>query len=265
MNPRHPARIAARAFTLLETLVIMAIIGVLTALLLPVLAQTRDRAKEAVCLDHFHQIGIGFKMYQGDNQGRYPLGGTLITSPGALIPRGTDRDRMWSFNTALGGADGASGTPMLPPANARPLSRYVPTPETFRCPADGGINFTARDGPKWSSSWQRYGCSYRYNAGGWGEGPSYRTRVSNKSEEWVQEASRFVLVYEPPAKAETWNNEPFYVRWHRAHPATTDYGKPAGPLISPILFADDHAAILDFTKEVYRHPNDRQVIWYHPE
>lgn len=78
----------------MELLVVLVVIGILAVLSAPALGRTRDRAKEAICLNNFRQSGIGMKLYQSDNQGRYPLGGTLIANPGAVIPRSTPREQL---------------------------------------------------------------------------------------------------------------------------------------------------------------------------
>ena len=57
------------AFSLIESLVFLAIIGILVALLLPTLARSRARARAAVCANQMKQWGMAFRMYADDNQG----------------------------------------------------------------------------------------------------------------------------------------------------------------------------------------------------
>jgi prepilin-type N-terminal cleavage/methylation domain-containing protein len=54
------------AFTLIELLVVIAIIAILAAILLPVLSEARERAREAQCLSNKKQMGLGWVMYSND-------------------------------------------------------------------------------------------------------------------------------------------------------------------------------------------------------
>ena len=58
-------------FTLVELLVVVAIICLLAGLLLPVLAKAKAGAQNTVCKNHLSQIGRAMTMYASDNN-RYP-------------------------------------------------------------------------------------------------------------------------------------------------------------------------------------------------
>lgn len=59
-------------FTLLELLVVMAIIGILFSILLPSLSRARGEAFKKVCLSNLKQIGILNALYVSDSDGRLP-------------------------------------------------------------------------------------------------------------------------------------------------------------------------------------------------
>ena len=60
-------------FTLIEILVVVAIIGLLISILLPSLKAAREQSKRAVCLSNEHQMGIGFGMYAAEFRQYLPL------------------------------------------------------------------------------------------------------------------------------------------------------------------------------------------------
>jgi prepilin-type N-terminal cleavage/methylation domain-containing protein/prepilin-type processing-associated H-X9-DG protein len=67
--PRAPLKSrCARAFTLVELLVVIAVIAILAALLLPVLAKSKSQARITVCLNNKRQLALAWLMYAQDSR-----------------------------------------------------------------------------------------------------------------------------------------------------------------------------------------------------
>jgi prepilin-type N-terminal cleavage/methylation domain-containing protein len=84
----------ANGFTLIELLVVIAIIAILAALLLPALANAKEKAKRTTCVNHLRQIGIGLSLYAGDNGEKVPP---------CQWPEAMNTDSDWSYNAYDGG------------------------------------------------------------------------------------------------------------------------------------------------------------------
>jgi len=56
----------SRAFTLIELLIVIAIIAILAAILFPVFARAREKARQAACLSNLRQVGLATLMYAQD-------------------------------------------------------------------------------------------------------------------------------------------------------------------------------------------------------
>jgi prepilin-type N-terminal cleavage/methylation domain-containing protein/prepilin-type processing-associated H-X9-DG protein len=62
-----------KGFTLIELLCVIAIIGVLASLLLPVVNQGRARAKRIGCTSNLRQMGVSFQSFAHDHNGQFPM------------------------------------------------------------------------------------------------------------------------------------------------------------------------------------------------
>ena len=84
------------AFTLVEVLVVISVIGILAALLLPVLGKAKERGRATACLSNLRQLGIGLQLYVQDNENRLPvmydapfptnIASTNLTVEAVLVP-----------------------------------------------------------------------------------------------------------------------------------------------------------------------------------
>lgn len=63
------------AFTLVELLVVMAIIALLAALVLPALAGSKEKSRSIQCLNNLRQWGLAYRLYADDNNDYLPRRG----------------------------------------------------------------------------------------------------------------------------------------------------------------------------------------------
>jgi len=72
-------RHSCRGFTLIEVLVVIAVIALLIGLLLPALARSREVGRSAVCLSNLRQGAISCRQYADENKGKSPAIGQPYT------------------------------------------------------------------------------------------------------------------------------------------------------------------------------------------
>lgn len=89
MTIRMEAR-RALAFTVLEMLVVAALVALLASLLLPSLGRARTQASNAACVNNLRQLGTAVRVYADDHEDRLPSAEILPTQPidpGNPLPR----------------------------------------------------------------------------------------------------------------------------------------------------------------------------------
>lgn len=122
-------------FTLVEVLVVVAIIGLLIAILIPSLAAARAQSRLVVCQSNLHQIGLGITAYAGEHR-VIPFGPTvdLLFSPFLEPNDGTmATNQIWTGPQVVQPDDAVKPQRM---ALGLLLSRSSMWPEMMYCPGD---------------------------------------------------------------------------------------------------------------------------------
>ena len=96
------------AFTLVELLVVIAVIAILAALLLPAFAEAKASAKSAACKSNLRQIGLALMMYV-EEQRKYP--GAMMHETGLHFVPGTPgwREQLAPYLARKSPQDDSSG------------------------------------------------------------------------------------------------------------------------------------------------------------
>jgi prepilin-type N-terminal cleavage/methylation domain-containing protein/prepilin-type processing-associated H-X9-DG protein len=115
------------AFTVIELLVVMAIIALLAALLLPVLSRAKATAQGVQCASNIRQLITAWSMYYHDNEDQLPCNSDGQNGMGFFTN--------WVAGTMSSPQD-ATNSQMLVDQQESALARYVTVPEIYKCPGD---------------------------------------------------------------------------------------------------------------------------------
>jgi len=228
---RIPCSLQGTGFTLIEMLVVIAIIALLTSILLPSLKKAKDQAKRLICFSNMRQMGIATQAYLMENGNHLPPSSCHLSNP----------EEYW-LNI---------------------LSEYTSEQILFHCPSDTGNNFVDWDRPLDEQTDKRYSSfavnalldptCYRYNMKK--NGNSYN-RV-----DFIRRPMYCIWISEAP------NTENFLQADH-IHPESwetsvdyaktfVDYERHLGK--SNYLFTDGHVETLEF-EQTYDWP--AKCFWF---
>lgn len=181
-----------RAMTLIELLAVIATVGILAAIPIPVTGKARDSARVSKCQSNLRQLGAAVYLYAGDHNDFTPpnrnpeeegspladLSGTFVGGPGGDV-----RTLGWLIPEEYGGPPGSP-------------NRYLDTPEALFCPGLSPKVYAAspeykrpeeisptnpirRTGYAWIYRIPRDEGAHNYGDGYSRENPNHRTTVQN--------------------------------------------------------------------------------------
>lgn len=204
----------ARAFTLVELLVVLAIIGVLAALLLPTPRSAIGSGRRVICMSNLRQVNLGLRMYSDDSADKTPRTPGTAASPGLN----------WSgYKNLMKSYVGVSGS-----SSSRDKLFACPV-DTFHYNVAGKFEYVPRGMHEEAPDYM----SYAFN-GGNARTNSNAPGIAGRTLSSIKNPGRTVLIAEEPAFI------PY--SWHDPKPAAANGAPMFNGAKDMVSFVDGHVS-----------------------
>lgn len=238
-----------RGLTLVEMLVVVGILTLLAAVLLPVLWQARNRARDRACASNLREIGRAALMYAEDFDGSFPYAPTGPKA-GSLFGfiQANPQDPVSKYINGLA----LDVRQSLMPSGSTyvrvllSLNQKINSDALFRCPNDSGA---ADFGYKKSTVYEEALCSYI-----WDPGSTANTEAEEAAVESANGQSEDSL--SNPSSVKLWQD--YGATWHQVR--RRSQSGSAWETIGRVnaVFADGHTASTDMA--VITKPNSGSAL-----
>jgi prepilin-type N-terminal cleavage/methylation domain-containing protein/prepilin-type processing-associated H-X9-DG protein len=258
---RNRNRIRKGGFTLVELLIVIAIITILAGLLLPAINQAKSKAQAAICLSNHKQLLLAWQLYISDNREELPQNSFnaaywLSFEPG--MPNWTAGLLSWEDNWR----DNTNTSLLVPGLNGS-LGPYSKNCAIYKCPSDkSATSFTGVRLPRVRSVMMNQYLSdteaikMGYNSAEWK--PAFPSAEIYSTAEFsrVSTADIFVFI---DAHEDCVRDPSFLIRAHQTEVWTGDLPATRHGRSGSISFADGHAQIKRWNALTYK-PVER-IVW----
>ncbi len=242
-SPHLKAESRRSGFTLIELLTVIAIIGILAAILIPVIGAVRESARAAQCTSNLRQIGLGIYMYAEANDGNGPPGNNrnahemATGSSAGTSAWSTFHGSIWPY---------VFDSWELTLTNIR---NTAPVPNVFQCPTLYGAYTDARSAPAslfYSGQALDDGHSYSYAKNSWALPDGNVHRSANLDSMYT--ATQVVAVVEA-------------YMWHISGPRYDSFGLVPHNGSANFLFYDGH--VERRSRNAIPPVTDRTAVFWH--